>query len=75
MRFKVFFSVILFSSTAICWSQTRTLPVDTTVTTKHKLTTQTNSLIIQLLQEHNLFGMKMVILSLVYIIPITPKTM
>ena len=43
MRFKVFFSVILFSFTAICWSQTRTLPVDTTVTTKHKLTTQTNS--------------------------------
>lgn len=43
MRFKVFFSVILFSFTAICWSQTRTLPVDTTVTTKHKLTTQTDS--------------------------------
>ena len=43
MRFKVFFSVILFSSTAICWSKSRTLPVDTTVTTKHKLTTQTNS--------------------------------
>lgn len=43
MRFKVFFSVILFSSTAICWSQSRTLPVDTTVTTKHKLTTQTDS--------------------------------
>ena len=43
MRFKVFFSVIFFSSTAICWSQSRTLPLDTTVTTKHKLTTQTDS--------------------------------
>ena len=43
MRFKVFFSVIFFSSTAICWSQSRTLPIDTTVTTKHKLTTQTDS--------------------------------
>ena len=43
MRFKVFFSVILFSFTAICWSQSRTLPLDTTVTTKHKLTTQTDS--------------------------------
>ncbi len=43
MRFNVFFSVILFSFTAICWSQSRTLPLDTTVTTKHKLTTQTDS--------------------------------
>jgi len=43
MRFKVFFSVIFFSSTAICWSQSRTLPLDNTVTTKHKLTTQTDS--------------------------------
>ena len=43
MRFKIIFFAILFSSGSICWSQSRTLPLDTSVTTKHKLTTQSDS--------------------------------
>jgi len=43
MKIKALFLATLFASVSICWSQTRTLPVDTSVTTKHKLTTQNDS--------------------------------
>ena len=43
MKIKALFLATLFTSVSICWSQTRTLPVDTNVTTKHKLTTQNDS--------------------------------
>jgi len=43
MKIKALFLATLFTSVSICWSQTRTLPVDTSVTTKHKLTTQNDS--------------------------------
>jgi len=43
MKIKVLFLATIFASVSICWSQTRTLPVDTSVTTKHKLTTQNDS--------------------------------
>jgi carboxypeptidase C (cathepsin A) len=43
MKIKALFLATLFASVSICWSQTRTLPVDTNVTTKHKLTTQNDS--------------------------------
>ena len=43
MKIKVLFLATIFASVSICWSQTRTLPVDTNVTTKHKLTTQNDS--------------------------------
>ena len=43
MKIKALFLATLFASVSICWSQTRTLPVDTIVTTKHKLTTQNDS--------------------------------
>lgn len=43
MKIKALFLTTLFASVSICWSQTRTLPVDTSVTTKHKLTTQNDS--------------------------------
>ncbi|MDB4149520.1 carboxypeptidase [Flavobacteriaceae bacterium] len=43
MKIKTLFLATLFASVSICWSQTRTLPVDTSVTTKHKLTTQNDS--------------------------------
>ncbi|MDA9273424.1 carboxypeptidase [Flavobacteriaceae bacterium] len=43
MKIKSLFLATLFASVSICWSQTRTLPVDTSVTTKHKLTTQNDS--------------------------------
>ncbi|MDA8931384.1 carboxypeptidase [Flavobacteriaceae bacterium] len=43
MKIKALFLATLFASVSICWSQTRTIPVDTSVTTKHKLTTQNDS--------------------------------
>jgi len=43
MKIKALFLATLFASVSICWSQTRTLPLDTSVTTKHKLTTQNDS--------------------------------
>ena len=43
MKIKALFLATLFASVSICWSQTRKLPVDTSVTTKHKLTTQNDS--------------------------------
>lgn len=43
MKIKALFLATLFASVSICWSQTRILPVDTSVTTKHKLTTQNDS--------------------------------
>lgn len=43
MKIKALFLTTLFASVSICWSQTRTLPLDTSVTTKHKLTTQNDS--------------------------------
>ncbi|MDB9888869.1 carboxypeptidase [Flavobacteriaceae bacterium] len=43
MKIKALFLATLFASVSICLSQTRTLPVDTSVTTKHKLTTQNDS--------------------------------